>query len=472
MNKRFPGPGVMGRDKKNIIVNLFSRHINRGQVKYLKAGHLDIIETERKGVRFIDPENGREMIDCFSSAGCFNVGRGNPEIIKALDEALDMLDMGNQSMVSPYKVALAEALVQIAPGDLNHVIFVSGGGDAVDGALKLARGSTGRSGVISTVKAYHGHTGFALSANGKAHYRSYCEPLMPDFHFVPLNDLTKVEEAANESIAAVIVEPVQGEAGIFIAEDDYLRGLRSICDRYGIVLIFDEIQTGFCRTGRIFAAEHSGVVPDIMVVAKSLGGGIYPNGAIIYRDRDILVNYINKNPDFHTSVSGGTDLGCYVSLKVLDFIQKEKLWENAREKGELLKKALERLRSDNPEIIREVRGRGLMLGLEYIHEFMGPMMSDALARNGVFAAYSGNAPQVMRFMIPLVAGEKDIRDLISAIEKAVDSMKTLLPFAIPAARVPFILRLLNNEKVQTVLFNWIRSLEDIVQRLFGKKGGG
>jgi len=462
-------PEKVTREEKRRIVELFSRHINRGQVQYLKAGHLDVLESRRRGTGFTDPETGFEMIDCFPSARCFNVGRSNQDLLKSLDEALDMLDMGEHTMVSPYKVAFARALTEIAPGGLDHVITVSGGGDAVDGAIKLARGATGRRGVISTVKAYHGHTGFALSANGKAHYRSYCEPLMPDFHFVPFNDPGAMKLKAGPDIAAIIIEPVQGEAGIYVADDDYLRELRAICDRHGIMLIFDEVQTGFCRTGRIFACEHSGVTPDIMAVAKSMGGGVYPNGAILYRGRPELMKFINANPGFHRSVSGGSDLGCFVSLKVIEFIKKNRLWENARRMGELLKKELEAVREENPGIIKEVRGIGLMIGIEYIHEFMGPMMSDALAKNGVFAAYSGNAPQVMRFMPPLTIREEEITRLMLAVHRSVDSMKTLLPLALPAAKIPFVLKLLNSERVQTVLFNWIRSLEDLYLRLAGNK---
>ncbi|HDP81352.1 MAG TPA: aspartate aminotransferase family protein [Spirochaetes bacterium] len=462
-------PLKVTKEEKRRIVQLFSRHINRGQVQYLKAGHLDVLESRRRGAGFTDPETGFEMIDCFTSAGCFNVGRSNQELLKSLDEALDMLDMGDHTMVSPYKAAFAGALVEIAPGDLDHVITVSGGGDAVDGAIKLARGATGRRGVISTVKAYHGHTGFALSANGKAHYRSYCEPLMPDFHFVPFNDPGAMKLKAGPDIAAIIIEPVQGEAGIYVADGDYLRELRGICDRHGIMLIFDEVQTGFCRTGRIFACEHSGVTPDIMAVAKSMGGGVYPNGAILYRGRPELMKFVNNNPGFHRSVSGGSDLGCFVSLKVIEFIKKNRLWENAQRMGELLKKELEIVREENPGIIKEVRGIGLMIGIEYIHEFMGPMMSDALAKNGVFAAYSGNAPQVMRFMPPLTIREEEIQRLMLAVRRSVDSMKTLLPLALPAAKIPFVLKLLNSERVQTVLFNWIRSLEDLYFRLAGNK---
>jgi acetylornithine/succinyldiaminopimelate/putrescine aminotransferase len=256
----------------------------------------------------------------------------------------------------------------------------------------------------------------------------------------------------------------QGEAGIFPAENDYLRGLRRLCDEHGALLIFDEIQTGFGRTGRLFACEHSGVIPDLMTLAKSLGGGLYPNAAVLYRKTPLLTEFLDRNPQFHVTYGGGSDLACRVSLKVLEYIEQTRLWENAERMGKRLKDALLELQRDNPTIIREVRGLGLMVGLEYKHEFMGPMMSDALARHGVFAAYSGNAPQVMRFMIPITVTDEEVGAVIDAIRAAVKDMKSLLPAALFAAKIPGILKLLNNEKVQAALFGFVRRFEGIAGR--------
>ncbi len=460
----------MSPQEKAAIDKMFSLYVNKGQVNYLKAGHLDVLEHDRNGIRFQDPVSGKIMIDCFSSAGSFNVGRKNPVMLKALSEAADSLDMGSFNLTSRYKTALAKELATIAPGDMNRVLFAAGGGDAIDCAIKLALGATGRKEIISTIKAYHGHTGFALSANGKEHYRKYFEPLMPSFSFVPFNDLDAMKKAVTNDTAAVIIEPVQGEAGIFVATDAYLKGLREICNENGALLILDEIQTGFGRTGKMFAAEHSCIVADIMTIGKSLSGGLFPNAAVIYRDVDILNGYIRKNPGFHTPYVGGSDLACCVSLSVIEYIQKENLCANSRLMGEKLKQALLELKKENEKIIKEVRGIGLMIGIEYIHEFMGPMMTDALAQNGVFAVYSGNAPQVMRFMLPIVASEKDVDEVILAVRNSVKSMKILLPLALPAAKIPGVLKLLNNEAVQTVVFNWIRSAEDLYNKIFKKNG--
>jgi len=461
---------AMSRDEVREIVTLFERHINRGQVRYLRAGHLDVMESQRHGVHFTDPISGRRLIDCFSSAGSFNVSRHNPLVVKALEEALETYDMGAFDRLSEAKILLAEKLLAMAPQGLRRIRFAAGGGDAVDCAIKMARGATGRSKILATVKAYHGHTGFALSANGKQHYRHYCEPLMPGFEFVPFNDLAAMSERADAGTAAIIIEPVQGEAGIFVGSDEYLKGLRRICDERGIVLIFDEIQTGFGRTGRLFACQHSGVSPDIMTVAKSMGGGIFTNAAVLFRDSGILTDFVENNPDFHVSFDGGSDLGCRVSLKVLEYIESMRLWENAEKMGSRLRGALNELREANPKIIKEVRGIGLMVGIEYIHEFMGPMMSDALARHGVFAAYSGNAPQVMRFMAPITISDSEMDALIDAVRGAIKDMKTLLPLALPAAKIPGVLKLLNNERFQTSLFGALRKIEDGAKAVGGMLG--
>lgn len=452
---------AMTPEEKSDIFALFGRHISRGQVKYLSAAHLDILESDRQGVTFKDPVTGRRMYDCFSSAGCFNVSRHNPIVMAALDAALDEegLDMGTWCLMSTAKVALAQRLSAISPGDLNGVLFSSGGGDAVDQALKLARGVTGRGEVIAMNKAYHGHTGLSLSANGKFYYRRFFEPLMPGFHFVPINDINAVKKLISERTAAVILEPVQGEAGIFPATPEYLQNLRRLCDETGAMLIFDEIQTGFGRTGRMFCAEHSGVIPDLMTVAKSLSGGLYPNAATLYRKTPRVMAFLAAHPQFHETYAGGSDLACRVSLKVLDYLVENRVWENAEHMGAGLKGALEDLRRENPRIIKEVRGLGLMVGIEYVHEFMGPMMADALAKRGVFAIYSGNAPQVMRFMVPITINDEEMGELTAAIRAAVKDMRALLPFALPAVRIPGALKLLNNEKVQVGLFSFLRKFE-------------
>jgi len=464
--------GLLDDDALSRVEERFARHLNRGQRDYLRAGHLDVIEGRRSGIGFVDPRTGRRYIDCFTSAGCFNLGRRDPDVVAAVERAVDDgLDVGTVFLPSPDRVRLAERLVELAPGDLDSVRFSAGGGEAIDAALRMARGATGRPQIVAMERGYHGHVGLALSANGKAHYRRPFEPLAPGFAFVPLNDLAALEAVVSPNTAAVIIEPVQGEAGIHVADDDYLRAVRDLCDRIGALLILDEIQTGFGRTGRLFAAEHSGVVPDVMTVAKSLGGSLYPVAATLYRGEGPIGPYLASRPWFSRSAVAGSDIGCRVAVTVLDEMVARRLWENAEEQGRRLLDALRRLREEYPRIIVDVRGRGLMVGVEYVHEFMGPFMSDALSRRGVFAAYSGNAPQVMRFMPPLGITEGEMDEVIDAVGSAVASVHRLSSLALPATAVPGVLDLLNDESVQTRLFGLSREVEDMGQEMKDRARG-
>ncbi len=453
------------REEKRRILTLFGKHISHGQVRYLRCAHLDMQEERRSGIKFVDKESGKAVIDAFTSAGCFNVGRGNPAIIAALEEALDGQDMGSCNLLSKNKIEFAKKLVSLCPDGLRRLFFAGSGADAIEGALKLAMGATGRRKVISMVKAYHGHSGFSLSANGKDYYKHLFEPLIPGFSFTPFGDIEAAMKLASNETAAIILEPIQGEGGIHVGSDEYLRGLRALCDRLGIQLIFDEIQTGFGRTGKLWASEHSGVVPDIMVLAKSISGGLYPNAAVVYRESGILSDFIDAHPGFHTTSGGGSDLGCSVSSKVLDYIVENRIWENAAVTGKRFRDGLLDITRENPKIVKEVRGRGLMIGVEYKYEFIGALIADCLAKEGVWAAYSGNAPQVMRFQIPTTATGAEIDELLEKIRAAVMAMKPYLLLMMPLAMIPLLRMVFDNVKVQIVAFNWLRDLEEIINSI-------
>jgi acetylornithine/succinyldiaminopimelate/putrescine aminotransferase len=381
----------------------------------LKAAGLDIVEDRREGASVWDI-TGRRYIDCTTGMGCFNVGRRHPRVVKALKEALDLLDTGIFLMVSRQKAQLARRLAEITPGNLTCTLFGTGGGEANDAAIKLARGFTGCKEILYAERGYHGHTGFALSAIGREAYREPFEPLMPGFRRVPFGDVEALEKAISGETAAVLLEPIQGEAGIRIPPDDYLQTVRRLCDENGALLILDEVQTGFGRTGRMFACEHWGVVPDILTVAKSLGGSLYPISATIYRED--LLDFFIAHPFIHLSTFGGSDLGCVVALAVIDVIQQEGLVERARAMGERFAAGFEVLKRRYPGLLLEVRQKGLMMGLQFTNASIGPRMSYQLAQRGVLAIYSGNDPSVMRLMPPLVIGEEEVDQVLEALDEA------------------------------------------------------
>ena len=394
----------------------FATYLNPQKVRVMRAAGLDIIESERSGAWVWDLD-GRRFLDCFTSAGSFNVGRRNPRVVAAAHAALNRLDHGNFLLCSLEKAELAERLAQIAPGDLSCTMFGTGGGEANDFAIKLARGATRRAKIVSTVNGYHGHTGFALSAAGRGAFRTPFEPLMPDFVQVPFGDSAAMDAVIDENTAAVLLEPIQGEGGIIVAPPDYLASVRSACDRVGALLILDEIQTGLGRTGKWWAGEHFGVVPDIMTIAKSLGGSLVPISATVFTEE--LREFMIPNPFIHLSTFGGSDLACAVALEVINVIEETGLVEHAAQMGRRLFSGLESIALDHPEVISEVRGLGLMAGVQYVEDSLGPRMSYHLAQHGVLAIYSGNQPAVMRLMPSLVIEEDEVDFLLSALEAAI-----------------------------------------------------
>ncbi len=416
----------MGNSKKKKvnreqILKDFAEHINPSRVRILKAAGLDLIEDRRQGP-YVWDISGKKYIDCMTGAGSFNVGRRNPQMIAALRQALGKYDLGGFLFFSELKVELAKKLAEVSPGQaLSCVTFGCGGGEVNDFAIKLSRGFTLKTKVISAEKSYHGHTGFSLSGIGRDAYQKPFRPLMPDFERVPFGDLPAMERAIDDRTACVILEPILGEGGIVIPPAGYLEGVRALCDQKKALLIIDEIQTGWGRTGKMFGIEHTSVIPDIMTVGKSLGGGLFPITAALYRPE--IQDFLFSNPFIHFSTFGGADLGCAVALEVIRYIQENQLCDHSRRMGELFTQGFNKLQKKYPQILAEYRSRGLMMGLQYTHESLGPRMSLELSKQGVIAVFSGNDPRVMRIMPTLVITSADVEFVLNALDL---SMKALI----------------------------------------------
>jgi len=397
----------------------FAAFINPMKVRTLKSAGIDIIEGRREGACVWDL-TGKRYIDCQTGSGIMNVGRRNREIVEALKEALDHYDIGVFLLCSKPKADLAKKLAEITPGDLKCSLFGVGGGESVDAAIKIARGYTMKKEIIYAEKAYHGHTGFALSAIGRSAYKEPFEPLMPGFRMVPFGDVEAIRKTINDDTAAVLLETIQGEGGINIPPDGYLSEVRRLCDESETLLILDEIQTGFARTGRMFACEHWGVVPDIMTLAKSLGGGIYPISATVFTEE--IQDFFIPHPFIHLSTFGGSDLGCLVGLATIDYIQRHRLAEHALEMGKRFQSGFDRFLKDYPELLIEVRQKGLMMGLQYTNESIGPRMTKKLAERGVLAVYTGNDPSICRLMPPLVILPEEVDAVLEALDGAMKEL--------------------------------------------------
>jgi predicted acetylornithine/succinylornithine family transaminase/N-acetyl-ornithine/N-acetyl-lysine deacetylase len=353
-------------------------------------------------------DEGREYIDCTAGYGVANIGHARPEIVAAITSQAQRLITCPELFYNDTRARLLERLAQLTPKGLNHIFLCNSGTEAVEGAMKFARLSTGRAGIIATLRGFHGRTMGALSATWEPHYRESFAPLVPGVSHVRYNDLAAMEVAITGETAAVIIELVQGEGGVHVATADYVQGLARLCHERGALLIVDEVQTGFGRTGRLFACDHYGLQPDILCLAKSLAGGV-PVGAVCLGPRVMESGRITRG--VHGSSFGGNPLACAAALAALDIIEQEDLPDRAASLGA---RALERLRSLHSPLVREARGRGLLLGIELTRRAQ-PYI-DALGKRGILALQAG--PNVIRLLPPLVITETQLDYALDMIENA------------------------------------------------------
>jgi predicted acetylornithine/succinylornithine family transaminase len=339
---------------------------------------------------------GREYIDCAGGHGVVNIGHCNPDVVRAIQEQAATLVTCPEIFHNDKRALLLQRLAQFTPAGLDHAFLCNSGTEAIEAAIKFARVTTGKTGIVATMRGFHGRTMGSLSLTWEKDYREPFQPLLPNVKHVPYNKLEAVEQALDEHTAAVVIELVQGEGGVRPASHEYIQGLRRLCTERGVLLVVDEVQTGFCRTGRMFACEHYNVVPDIMAMGKAIGGGV-PMGATAFGEqvRQAL------HPGLHGSTFGGNPLACAAALASLEFIEVTGLARQADQKGQYFQ---QRLSSIQSKAIREVRGLGLMVGVE-CRQKVQPYL-EALMERGVLALPAGST--VLRFLPPLVIDLEDL----------------------------------------------------------------
>lgn len=347
--------------------------------------------------------DGNEYLDCSSGHGVANLGHAHPKIAEALYKQASTLITLFESFPNDQRAVLMKKITALVPG-LDRVFFCNSGTEAVEAAFKFARISTGQKNFIAAMRAFHGRTFGSLSATFNKKYREGFEPLLPGVSHVAYNNIEALEKAVNEETAAVILEVVQGEGGVYPASAEYVQAARRICDERGALLIVDEIQTGFGRTGRLFAIEHFGVTPDLLVCAKSLAGGV-PMGAVLIGHK-----LQNLTPGVHGSTFGGNPLSCAAANAALDVIKEEGLPRQAEVKGAYLLDKLRRIESPN---IREVRGLGLMVGIE-MKQKVTPYIK-ALQEKKIIALNAGLT--VIRLLPPLVITYEQIDHLVKVLSE-------------------------------------------------------
>jgi acetylornithine/LysW-gamma-L-lysine aminotransferase len=365
----------------------------------------DLIITRGKGAQVWDI-NGNEYIDCTGSYGVAVVGHCHPRVVEAVQKQVEKLIACHASFYNDARSELLEKIIKLAPKGLSRVFLSNSGAESVECALKLARKYSGKKEIIAMMGAFHGKTMGALSATWKQKYRAPFMPLVPGVKHVPPNNLEKIRETITDKTAAVLVEPVRGEGGVLLPSDDFLPGLREICDEEDVLLIFDEVQTGFGRTGKVFACEHWNVVPDIMCLAKSVAGGA------TFAREDVMSSF---NRGEHSSTFSGNPLVCAAASAAIDVLVEEKLAEQAATNGKYFKVKLEALAKKH-RIVREVRGLGLMLGMETRFDVYNILM-DCMSK-GVLVLDAGR--NVLRFLPPLVIKREQIDKVVMVLDEVME----------------------------------------------------
>jgi putrescine aminotransferase len=406
------------------IIEKYQKYVNPLQAALLKMGGFDHIETLASGSVITD-ESGKEYIDCLGGFGMFSLGHRHPAVIQAVKDQLDKIPLSSKTFLNRPLANLCELLASITPGKLQYSFICNSGTEAVEGAIKIARMSTGRTDIVSTTGSFHGKTMGALSATGRDMYKAPFEPLLPGFRTVAWNEIDAIDANVDDHTAAVIIEPVQGEGGIRLPSSDYLPAIRRICTERGALLIVDEVQTGLGRTGKMFAVDHWNVEPDILTLAKALGGGVLPVGAFISTE-DVWGKVFRENPFIHSSTFGGGEAACAAAIAALGIITSQNLAQRSAEYGSYFLEKLKALQQENTDILVEARGLGLMIGVEFADPDIAKLVIGSLANRGVVAAYTLNNANVIRLEPPLIIEKEQLDYVVSAFRSSLADARQLL----------------------------------------------
>jgi putrescine aminotransferase len=409
----------------------FRNHVNPGFLAYRKAGASGTLEAavewSDSGNTFTDV-NGREYIDCLGGFGIFNLGHRHPKVLRAVRAQLERQALHSQDLLDPLRAMLAKTLALVTPGALQFSFFSNSGTESVEAALKLARAyDPKKPTIVVATKGFHGKSFGSLSASGKATFRVPFGAMLSGFKHVPFNDVAALVDVfatckmTGDDVGAVLLEPIQGEGGVNIPGDSYLTEVRKLCDEFGALLILDEVQTGMGRTGKLFALEHWGVEPDIICLAKALGGGVMPIGATVATEA--VFSRLFDNPFLHTTTFGGNPLACAAALATIDVLIEENLPERAATMGDYMLAGLRDAVRGHEDLVVDVRGKGLLIALEFRSDAVGFAVSKHLFDNGVLVAGTLINARVVRVEPPLTILASQADRVFAVLAQALAALK-------------------------------------------------
>ncbi len=394
--------------EKTRAIEAFAAHVSSGKAAFYRRLGMDFVMGPREGPWIADLDGGKRLYDLHGNGGVFNLGHRNPEIVATLRRALDDVDVGNHHLPSRARAELAALLAALLPGRLAYAVFGVSGGEAVDLAIKVARAATGRAVIVSARGGYHGHTGLALAA-GEARYRVPFGPAAPGFAQVPF-------AALGDDVAAVLLETVPATLGVVVPPAGYLPGVQRLCRERGALLVLDEVQAGLGRSGRLWAFEHFGVAPDILVLGKGLSGGVYPITATVLRED--LESVFHADPFVHVSTFGGAEPGCLVARRVLEISSSPAFLAHVETLAAAFRDGVAGLVEEHRGFLTGLRQLGLLMGLELRDASCGPALTRAAYDHDLLLVYANHDPSVAQLLPPLVTPLGDVPWVLERLDAA------------------------------------------------------
>lgn len=409
--------GFFSFDSKDDMIAKSKEFWNPGKTQFWQDSGVPLV-IDRREEYFIYDMSGKRLIDAHLNGGTYNLGHRNTEVVQAVTMAMQHFDMGNHHFPSLARTALAEALVSSAPAGLNKVIYGSGGGEAIDIALKTARHATQKRKIVSIIKAYHGHTGLAVGTGDDRFSKLFLSDRPEEFPHVPFNDLAAMEDAlCARDVAAVIMETIPATYGFPLPNPGYLEAVKALCEKYDALYIADEVQTGLMRTGELWGISKHGITPDIMVSGKGISGGMYPIAAVLATDK--ASGWLNEDGFGHISTFGGAELGCIAALKTLEICSREETRSMVHYIADYVGQRLRAVQETYPDWFTGIRQNGVILGLEFAHPQGAKYVMKHLYENGVWAIFSTLDPRVLQYKPGILLKPEVAEEMLDRTEVAI-----------------------------------------------------